>query len=274
MAQVSPVQEVVNPNSKIDEKGELRTDLIDLLERSQDHLTPKQSSEDKRLLKEYEGLFAASDSDYGRTNVVKHTIATGSAHPIKQPPRRLPDVLAKEVDKQVQGMLNNEVITPSSSPWSSPVVLVRKKDGTTRFCVDYRRLNAVTINDAYPLPRIDDSFDHLSGSCWFSTLDLCSGYWQVECEGSNRHKTAFATRSGLYEFRVMPFGLKGAPATFERLMETVLAGLQWDICLIYLDDVIVLGRSFEDMATNLRKVYDRLLAAGLKLKAKKCHLFC
>ena len=273
VAQVSPVQEVVNPNSKIDEEGELRTDLINLLERFQEHLTPKQSSEVKRLLKEYEGLFAASDSDYGRTNVVKHKIATGSAHPIKQPPRRLPDVLAKEVDKQVNEMLNNEVITPSSSPWSSPVVLVRKKDGTTRFCVDYRRLNAVTINDAYPLPRIDDSFDHLSGSCWFSTLDLCSGYWQVECEGSDRHKTAFATRSGLYEFRVMPFGLKGAPATFERLMETVLAGLQWDICLIYLDDVIVLGRSFEDMVTNLKKVYDRLLAAGLKLKAKKCHLF-
>jgi hypothetical protein len=177
------------------------------------------------------------------------------------------------VEKQVKGMLNNEVITPSSSPWSSPVVLVRK-DGTTRFCVDYRRLNAVTINDACPLPRIDDSFDHLSDSCWFSTLDLCSGYWQVECEGSDRHKTAFATRSGLNEFRVMPFGLKGAPATFERLMETVLAGLQWDICLIYLDDVIVLGRSLEDMVTNLIKVYDRLLAAELKIKAKKCRLFC
>jgi hypothetical protein len=116
VAQVSPVQEVVNPNSKIDEEGELRTDLINLLERSQEHLTPKQSSEDKRLLKEYEGLFAASDSDYGRTSVEKHTIATGSAHPIKQPPRRMPDVLAKEVDKQVNGMLNNEVITPSSSP--------------------------------------------------------------------------------------------------------------------------------------------------------------
>jgi hypothetical protein len=92
----------------------------------------------------------------------------------------MPDVLAKEVDKQVNGMLNNEVITPSSSPWSSPVVLVRKKDGTTRFCVDYRRLNAVTINDAYPLPRIDASFDHLSVSCWFSTLDLCSMYWQTQ----------------------------------------------------------------------------------------------
>ena len=248
VAHVSPVQEVVNPNSKIDEEGELRTDLINLLERTQEHLIPKQSSEVKRLLKEYEGLFAASDSDYGRTSVVKHNIATGYAHPIKQPPRRLPDVLAKEV---------------SSSPWSSTVLLVRKKDGTTRFCVYYRRLNAVIINDAYPLPRIDDSFDHLSGSCCFSTLDLCLGYWQVECEGSDRHKTAFATRSGLYEFRVMPFGLKGAPATFERLMETVLAGLQWNICLIYLDDIIVLGRSFEDMVTNRKQVYDRLLAAGL-----------
>jgi hypothetical protein len=166
-------------------------------------------------------------------------------------------------------MLNNEVITPPSSPWSSPVVLVRQKVGTTRFYVDYRLLNAVTTNDANPLPRIDDSFDHLSVSCWFSTLDLCSGCWQVKCEGSDRHNTAFATRSGLYEFRVMPFGLKGVPPTFERLMETVLEGLQWDIRLIYLDDVIVLGRSFEDMVTHLKKVYDRLLAAGLK-----CHLFC
>jgi hypothetical protein len=110
-------------------------------------------------------LFAAWDSDSGRASVVKHNIVTGFAHPIKQPPRRLPNVLAKEVDKQVNGMLNNEVFTPSSSPWSSPVVFVRTKDGTTRFCVDYRRLNAVTINHAYPLPRIDDSFDYLSGSC-------------------------------------------------------------------------------------------------------------
>jgi hypothetical protein len=156
--------------------GELRTDLINLLERSQEQLTPKQSSEVKRLLKEYEGLFVASDSNYGRTDVVKYNITKGSAHPIKQPPRRPPDIVAKEVDKQVKGMLNNELITPSLSPWSSPVVFVRQKDGTTRFCVDYRRLNAVTINDAYPLPRIDDSFGHLSGSCWFSTLDLCSGY--------------------------------------------------------------------------------------------------
>ena len=177
VAQVSPVQEVVNPNSKIDEEGELRTDLINLLERSQEHLTPKQSSEDKRLLKEYEGLFAASDSDYGRTSVVKHNIATRSA----QPPRRLPDVLAKEVDKQVKGMLNNEVITPSSSPWSSPVVLVRKKDGTTRFCVDYRRLNAVTINDAYPLPRIDDSLIIYRVAAGFRHLTYVrgTGRWNV-----------------------------------------------------------------------------------------------
>jgi hypothetical protein len=129
-------------------------------------------------------LFAASDSNYGRTNVVKHKIATGSVHPIKQPPRRLPDVLVK-------GMLNNEVITPSSSPWSSPVVLVRKKDGTTRFCVDYRRLNAVTINDAYPLPHIDDSFDHLSGSCWFSTLDLCSSNFRSFSVSLCKHFASF-----------------------------------------------------------------------------------
>lgn len=165
------------------------------------------------------------------------------------------------------------VIEPSNSPWASPVVLVRKKDGSMRFCVDYRRLNDVTIKDAYPLPKIDEAFDHLSGHEMFSTLDLNSGYWQVSMEESDKPKTAFVTRQGLYQFKVMPFGLCCAPATFERLMETVLAGLQWDKCLVYLDDIIVVGKSFENMMENLQHVFQRLHQAGLKLKAKKCNLF-
>ena len=218
-------------------------------------------------------MFAEHNLDLGRTDVVKHQINTGDSRPIKQQPRRIPAHLTEEVSKNIDDMLAKGVIKPSSSPWSSPIVMVKKKDGSYRFCVDYRRLNSCTIQDAYPLPRIDESLDQLSGSTWFSTLDLCSGYWQVEMHSDDRPKTAFATRRGLFEFNVMPFGLSCAPATFERLMESVLAGLQWDICLVYLDDIIVTGKTFEQMLENLGKVFDRLKKANLKLKAKKCCLF-
>ena len=125
----------------------------------------------------------------------------------------------------------------------------------------------LTLKDTYPLPRIDESLDNLSGITWFSTLDLCSGYWQVSV------KTAFVTRKGLFQFRKMSFLLTCAPATIQRLMETAIAGLQWEICLIYLNDVIVVGRTFEHMIENLSKVLDRIVSAGLKLKPKKCVLF-
>ena len=142
------------------------------------------------------------------------------------------------------------------------MVLTKKKDGTTRFCVDYRKLNELTVKDAYPLPRIDDSLDHLSGAHWFSTLDLYSGYWQVELEPEDKPKTAFVTERGLDQFKVMPFGLCNAPTTFEMLMEIVLSGLQWDICLIYLD-IIIIAKSFSEMLQNLETVFQRLLLAGL-----------
>ena len=141
--------------------------------------------------------------------------------------------------RQVEDLQARGVIEPSASPWSAPVVLVRKKDGKFRFCIDYRDLNAVTIGDAYPLPRIDESLDALAGSRLFSTLDLVSGYWQIPLDQDAKEKSAFVTRSGLWQWRVMPFGLTCAPATFERLMERVLHGIQWKTALLYLDDVIV-----------------------------------
>jgi hypothetical protein len=170
-------------------------------------------------------------------------------------------------------MLEGGVVEPSASPWASPIVLVQKKDGSTRFCVDYRKLNEVTRKDAYPLPRIDATLDTLHGSWWFSTLDLLSGYWQVEVAESDRPKTAFCTTEGLFQFRVMPFGLCNAPATFQRLMDLVLAGLQWGECLVYLDDVIVLGRTFQEHLCNLRSVLQRLLDSGLRLRPSKCSFF-
>ena len=162
---------------------------------------------------------------------------------------------------------------PSTSPWASPIVLVRKKDGSTRFCIDYRKLNDVTRKDAYPLRRIDATLDTLHGSQWFSTLDLLSGYWQVEVDEANRQKTAFCTPEGLFQFKVMPFGLCNAPATFQRLIDLVLAGLQWSDFLVYIDDVIVLGHTFDEHLRILRSVLQRLRESGLRLNQSKCSFF-
>ena len=142
-------------------------------------------------------------------------IGTGNAQPKKQHPRRLPFVAKQEVAKQIQSMLDAGVIQPSVSPWASPIVLVRKKDGTYRFCVDYRELNSVTKPDKFPLPRIDDLLDELGKARFFSTLDLASGFWQVQVHPNSRAKTAFVTPHGLHEFRVIPFGLTNAPAVFQ-----------------------------------------------------------
>ena len=168
-------------------------------------------------------------------------------------------------------MLAIGIIQESNSAWSSPTVLVKKKDGTTRFCIDYRRLNQATKVDAYPLPHIEDSLNTLGGARFFCSLDLASGYWQVEMDAADREKTAFVTQGGLYEFRVMPFGLVNAPATFERLMERVLSGIAWSECLVYLDDILVFGPDFGTTLARLEKVLDRLGEAGLKLKGKLAH---
>lgn len=171
-------------------------------------------------------------------------------------------------------MLNRGIIQPSTSPWASPIILVKKKDGTDRFVVDFRRLNAVTRKDSFPLPCIDDALDALNGTKYFSSMDLMSGYWQVEMEPESRERTAFITFGGLYEFLVLPFGLTGAPGTFARLMESVLGSLTYKISLIYLDDILVYSKTFEDHLFHLRQVFDRLRLANLKLKPSKCKFAC
>ena len=170
-------------------------------------------------------------------------------------------------------MGNRGVIRPSKSPWSSPVVLVGKKDGSTRFCVDFRKVNAVTRKDVYPLPRIDETLDTLGGARYFTTLDLESGYWQVPLKEDDMQKTAFSTHTGLWEFTVMPYGLCGAPALFQLLMEIMLGGLNWESCLVYLDDIIIFSRTFQEHLSRLESVLSRLRTGGLKLKVKKC-TFC
>ena len=151
--------------------------------------------------------------------------------------------------------------------------MVRKKDKTFRICVDYRALNAVTIRDSHPIPRQDDSIDALSSSSYFSVIDLSAGYWQVQLDPQSKEKTAFTTGTGLYHINVMPFGLVNAPTTFQRLMERMFHGLHWSTCLVYLDDCIILGKTFEQHMVNLEEVLQRVRDAGLKLKPSKCQFF-
>jgi hypothetical protein len=206
------------------------------------------------------------------THTAQHTIEV-EGRPIKQAPRRLPYHKQAIVKAELEKMLEANIIRPSSSPWASPIVLVTKKDGTTRFCIDYRKLNDVTKKDAYPLPRIDESLDTLAGSKYFCTMDLASGFWQIGMAEDDKAKTAFCTKFGLFEFNVMPFGLCNAPATFERLTERVLRDMLWEECLVYIDDVIVFGMTFSEMLLRLRKVLERFREHNLTVKAKKCDLF-
>ena len=225
------------------------------------------------LLTKYQDVFSKGDSDTGRTHLAVHDIPLKpGTRPIKQPPRRQGAEKEAEITRQVEDLCKRGLIEPADSPWSSPVVLVRRKDMKWRFCVDYRALNNVTCQDAYPLPRIDESLDALCGSKYFSTLDLVSGYWQVPLSPDAQEKSAFVTRNGLWKWTVLPFGLTSAPARFERLMEKVLLGLHWKTALLYLDDVIVFSSDIDTHLERLAEVLDRLRSAGLKLKPSKCEL--
>ena len=259
------------PEVSSSEDWERTRRLLEQLSLQVDHLNPSQRDQLTRLIVTFSDVFALDASELGTTTFVTHTIHTGDHTPMRQPVRRMPFALRAEVDKMVGDMLDQGVIQPSSSPWASPVVLVRKKDGGMRFCVDYRKLNHVTKLDEFPLPRIDDTLDLLAGARYFTTLDLASGYWQVAMDPSSQEKTAFTTYSGLYEFCKMPFGLVNAPATFQRLMERVLAGLARGGCHVYLDDVLVFGKTMEEHNQNLTEVLGRIRGAGLRLKPRKCN---
>ena len=256
----------------VQEKQKRLLKLFELLKLNESGLATGELDSLKELVSEYSDIFALDPVELGCTDLITHSIDTGDSPPIRQPLRRIPFALHNKMEELVQKMLEQGVIQHSNSPWASPVVLVEKKDGSYRFCVDYRRLNAVTKMDVFPLPRVDDILDMLAHTHFFSTLDLAAGYWQVQMDGRSKEKTAFSTHSGHYEFQVMPFGLCNGPATFQRLMETVLVGLSRNCCMVYLDDVLVVGRSFVEHLDNLRKVFERFRDANLKLKPEKCCL--
>ena len=233
--------------------------------------TREQQQSARDLLVDSADVFAKTDLDLGKCNIIKHAIKITDPQPFKEHYRRIPSHLYEEVKAHLQEMVEVGAIRKSFSPWASAVVLVRKKDGGLRFCIDLRKLNNRTIKDGYSLPRIEDTLDCLHGAVWFSTLDLKSGYWQVELEGEAKPLTAFTVGPlGFWECEHMPFGLTNAPATFQRLMESCLGELHLNWCIIYLDDIIVFSRTPEEHIHRLRAVFEKLKAAGLKLKPSKC----
>ena len=236
--------------------------------------TDKQQQRAKDIIRKYSFLFAMESLDLGRTNLVKHKIELTDYMPIKDRYRRIPPHQYEEVRNHLKEMLDVGAIRRSNSPWASPVVLVRKKDGSLRFCINLRKLNARTIKDAYSLPRIEYALDSLNGACIFTSLDLKSGYWQVELDEASIPLTAFTVGPlGFYECVRMPFGLTNAPATFQRLMESCLGELHLEWCIIYLDDIIIFSKNPDDHLTRLEGVFECLAKAGLKLKPSKCEFF-
>ena len=236
--------------------------------------TERQQQAIRECIIKHHKIFAVEDKELGWTDLVKHKIKLDNYVPFKERYRRIPPHQYEEVKKHLTKMLEIGAIRRSESPWASAVVLVRKKDGSLRFCIDLRKLNSRTVKDAYSIPRIEDSLDSLNGSCIFTSIDLKAGYWQVELDEHSIPLTAFTVGPlGFYECVRMPFGLTNAPTTFQHLMENCLGDLHLNWCIIYLDDVVIFSRTPEEHLQRLDAVFTKIRKAGLKLKPSKCEFF-
>ena len=263
VAQLDQVDVCGEGNSKASAGGEdERLEAIKRMVGNVDAGVPDRDKERlMELLLEFSAAFSLSEDELGRTSVAKHAIDTGDARPVRQRLRRQPPAYQEIIKGHVESMLKQGVIVPAQSPWAANIVLVKKKDSDYRCCIDYRGLNDVTRKDAYALPRTDTCLDTLTGSVWFTTFDMKSSYHQVELEAADADKTAFICREGMFKFVTTPFGLCNAGATFQRVVDMVLAGLSFDICLAYIDDVIVFSKTIDDHFVRLRPVLERLQGA-------------
>ena len=251
--------------------------LLEKLDLSGLEVWPQEQAEQARsLLKEYHYIFLLEKRDMGHTNTTNHKIVLKDPDtpPFKECFCRIPPPQLDEVREHLKLMLDAGVIWPSNSPWCNAVVLVRKKDGSLCFCIDFRKLNSLTVKDSHPLPRICETLESLAGAAHFSTFDMNSGFWQVPMDEESKQYTASTLGSlGLYECDSMLFGLCNAPPTLQRLMQNCLGELNLTYCLIYLDDVIVFSDTPEEHLWRMHVVFDRLREHGLKLKPSKCEVF-
>ncbi|XP_053372981.1 uncharacterized protein LOC123532109 [Mercenaria mercenaria] len=237
-------------------------------------LNDEQKTRLRQLLMKHKDIFSTSDMDIGQCNRVKHRIDLIDPTPFKQRHRRIPPAMIEEVRQHLEQLLACGIIRPSKSPFASNIVLVRKKSGKLRLCIDYRMLNEKSVRDSYALPRIEEVFDCLHGAKYFSTIDMKSGYHQIEVEEEHKERTSFTVGPlGLWEFNKMPFGLTNSPATYQRLMEECIGDLNMKICVIYLDDLIIYSDTFDQHLKNLDLILTRLKACNLKLASEKCQFF-
>ena len=247
-------------------RGRLRnSETLASLESLLGHLSPDHSAELTALIREYVCLFGDVPT---RTHLLEHDIDVGDSQPIRQRFYRVSESKRSVMESEVKYMLENDIAQASSSSWASPCLLVDKADGSPRFCTDYRKVNMVTKPDAYPLPRMEDCIDQVGAAKFVSKFDLLKGYWQVPLTARAREVASFITPFGLYSYSVMSFGLRNAPATFQRLMNLVVAGLEG--CAVYLDDAVVYSDSWEVHLARIRNLFDRLRAANLTVNLAKC----
>ncbi|CAK9812938.1 Retrovirus-related Pol polyprotein from transposon 17.6 [Anthophora plagiata] len=240
-----------------------------------DHLNPEERTNLQQLILEYSDCFHLPDEPLGYTTVTEHHIPTTDDRPINRRQYRFPPIHKDEIKRQVTELLDNGIIKPSESPYNTPVWVVPKKPDSQgnkrwRMVLDFRALNEKTVSDAYPLPNIVEILDQLGGAKYFSVFDLASGFHQIRMKPEDSRKTAFTTPHGHYEFERMPFGLKNAPATFQRLMDRVLTGLQGNEMFVYLDDIVIYSSSLREHEIKFRKLMDRLRRANLQLQPEKC----
>ena len=229
-------------------------------------LTPEQSGQLKALLDQYQDVICP---EVGGVNTVEHTIDTGTQTPIRSAPYRLAPAWREQLRKEISTLLESGIIKPSTSPWSSPMVPIRKPDGSVRLCIDFRKVNSATVPDPFAIPLIEDLLDQLGEARYLTKLDLNKGFYQIPVAEQDRSKTAFMSPWGKYEFIRMPFGLRNAPSTFQRCMNGVLQGLE-DFSSAYIDDIVVFSRTWEEHLAHLKQVLDRLRKFHLTAKPSKC----
>lgn len=236
-------------------------------------LTEKQQQKWEDLQEQYKDQLAEADAILGATDTIEHDIITPDETPIRQQPYRVSPKQKEAIKQQIEELLKLNVIRPSKSPYASPVVLVDKPDGTLRMCIDFRQVNNVTTGDAHPLPKIDELLDQLGKTRVFSTLDLLQGFHQIKLTENAIPKTAFTTHLGLFEYTRMPFGLKNAPATFQRLVEDIFRDIMWINVLVYIDDIIIFTETVDQHLEVLKTVLNKLKRHQLQAKRKKCKFF-